>query len=68
MHIAAKKNQMDIALSLLEYRAPANSKTRMDVTPLHLAAQEGHTDMCSVLIARDANVNAAAKVGYFFQN
>ena len=53
---------MEIALTLLEYGANPNSKTRMDVTPLHLAAQEGHTDMCSLLLAKDATANAAARV------
>ena len=62
LHITAKKNQMEIALTLLEYGANPNSKTRMDVTPLHLAAQEGHTDMCSLLLAKDATANAAARV------
>jgi len=56
---------MEIALTLLEYGASPNCKTRMDVTPLHLASQEGHTDMCSVLVAKDANVNAHAKVFIF---
>ncbi len=62
LHIAAKKNQMDIALSLLEYNASPDCCTRMEVTPLHLAAQEGNVDMCSVLLSKDAGVNASAKV------
>jgi len=53
---------MEIALTLLEYGANPNSKTRMDVTPLHLAAQEGHTDMCSLLLSKDATVIAGARV------
>ena len=53
---------MDIALCLLEYNASPDSLTRMDVTPLHLAAQEGNVDMCSILLSKEAGVNASAKV------
>ena len=31
-------------------------------TPLHLASQEGHTDIVSLLLEKDANVNARAHV------
>jgi ankyrin repeat protein len=31
-------------------------------TPLHLASQEGHTDVVSLLLEKDANVNARAHV------
>lgn len=34
-------------------------------TPLHLAAQEGHTDIVSLLMEKDANVNARAHVSFF---
>lgn len=56
------KNQIEIAITLLEYGAPSDSTTKMGVTPLHLAAEKGHSDMCSVLLTKDAQVNAAAKV------
>lgn len=63
LHIAAKKNQMDIATTLLEYHADPNAESKNGFTPLHLASQEGHTDMASLLLEHKANVNCRAKVG-----
>lgn len=65
LHIAAKKNQMDIATSLLEYGADANAVTRQGIASVHLAAQEGHVDMVSLLLSRNANVNLSNKVTLF---
>lgn len=62
LHIAAKKNQMDITTTLLEYGAPTNTVTRQAITPLHLAAQEGNVDVVTLLLARDAPVNVGNKV------
>lgn len=66
LHIAAKKNQMDIATTLLEYGADANAVTRQGIASVHLAAQEGHVDMVSLLLTRNANVNLSNKVTFFF--
>lgn len=66
LHIAAKKNQMDIATTLLEYGADANAVTRQGIASVHLAAQEGHVDMVSLLLSRNANVNLSNKVTFFF--
>uniref|UniRef100_A0A286XQH5 Ankyrin 3 n=1 Tax=Cavia porcellus TaxID=10141 RepID=A0A286XQH5_CAVPO len=63
LHIAAKKNQMDIATTLLEYGADANAVTRQGIASVHLAAQEGHVDMVSLLLSRNANVNLSNKSG-----
>ncbi|KAF7247179.1 Ankyrin-3 [Varanus komodoensis] len=63
LHIAAKKNQMDIATTLLEYGADANAVTRQGIAPVHLASQEGHVDMVSLLLTRNANVNLSNKSG-----
>ena len=62
LHIAAKKNQMDIATSLLEYGARSNAESKNGFTPLHLASQEGHTDMVSLLLESGANANCYATV------
>ena len=62
LHIAAKKNQMDIATTLIEYGAEPNAPSKNGFTPLHLAAQEGNTDMVSLLLEHKADVNSKAKV------
>lgn len=62
LHIAAKKNQTNIALALLEYGAETNVLTKQGVSPLHLAAQEGHAEMASLLLGRGAHINTATKV------
>lgn len=53
---------MDIATTLLEYGADANAVTRQGIAPVHLASQEGHMDMVSLLLTRNANVNLSNKV------
>uniref|UniRef100_A0A3B5MCD9 Uncharacterized protein n=1 Tax=Xiphophorus couchianus TaxID=32473 RepID=A0A3B5MCD9_9TELE len=62
LHIAAKKNQMDIGTTLLEYGADTNAVTRQGISPIHLAAQEGSVDLVSLLLAKNANVNVCNKV------
>ena len=53
---------MDIATTLLEYGAETNCESKAGFTPLHLAAQEGHSDMSTLLIEHMADVNRKAKV------
>lgn len=53
---------MDIATTLLEYGADANAVTRQGIAPVHLASQDGHVDMVSLLLSRNANVNLSNKV------
>lgn len=65
LHIAVKKNQMDIASTLLEYGAKPNAESKAGFTPLHLAAQEGHVDMASLLLENGADPNHQAKVKKF---
>lgn len=62
LHIAAKKNQMDIATTLLQYGAETNILTKQGVTPLHLASQEGHSDMAALLLEKGAHINVPTKV------
>lgn len=64
LHIAAKKNQMEIATTLLQYGAETNIQTKQGVTPLHLVSQEGHSEMAALLLQRGAHVNAPTKVNH----
>jgi len=57
---------MDIATTLLEYGAQADAESKAGFTPLHLSAQEGHSDMSSLLLEHQANPNHASKVIVIF--
>ncbi|KAI4808472.1 hypothetical protein KUCAC02_000531 [Chaenocephalus aceratus] len=63
LHIAAKKNQMEIATVLLQYGADTNILTKQGVTPLHLASQEGHAHMAALLISKGGQGNVQTKSG-----
>ncbi|CDQ66566.1 unnamed protein product [Oncorhynchus mykiss] len=63
LHIAAKKNQMDIGTTLLEYGADTNAVTRQGISPVHLAAQGGSVDLVSLLLTKNASVNMGNKSG-----
>jgi len=53
---------MEVATSLLQYGASANTESVQGVTPLHLASQEGHADMVALLLSKQANGNLGNKV------
>lgn len=53
---------MEIATVLLQYGAETNILTKQGVTPLHLASQEGHSDMAALLISKGAQINVQTKV------
>lgn len=56
---------MQIASTLLNYGAETNIVTKQGVTPLHLASQEGHTDMVTLLLEKGANIHMSTKVFQF---
>lgn len=56
---------MQIASTLLNYGAETNIVTKQGVTPLHLASQEGHTDMVTLLLEKGANIHMPTKVFQF---
>lgn len=55
---------MQIASTLLNYGAETNIVTKQGVTPLHLASQEGHTDMVTLLLDKGANIHMSTKVWF----
>ena len=57
LHTSAKKNQIDIAKTLLDYEA----KVDAEYSFLHLASQEGHHETAGLLISQGATINAKAK-------
>ena len=61
LHIAAKKNALDIAEMLLEYNANTNAQSTGGFTPLHLSCQDGHSDMTYLLLANHADPHIASK-------
>uniref|UniRef100_A0A8C0GA82 Ankyrin repeat protein n=1 Tax=Chelonoidis abingdonii TaxID=106734 RepID=A0A8C0GA82_CHEAB len=56
-----RHNTQPFSTTLLEYGADANAVTRQGIAPVHLASQEGHVDMVSLLLTRNANVNLSNK-------
>ena len=62
LHITAKKNQLEIAASLLEYGAKTDAESKAGFTPLHLAAQEGHVDITNLLLKNGADPNARYEI------
>ena len=48
---------------LLEKGAEINAQTKYGHTPLHLAAQDGHTGAVRVLLEKGANIDAETNSG-----
>ncbi|XP_046629849.1 uncharacterized protein LOC124310161 isoform X1 [Neodiprion virginianus] len=63
LHIAARKNQMEIASALLERGADPNAESKAGFTPLHMSAQKGNHDITNLLIEHGADPNHKAKNG-----
>ena len=54
---------MDVARLLLEHGADVNARNKDSVTPLHIAAGEGHVDVARLLLEHGAYVNARSEYG-----
>uniref|UniRef100_A0A5K3G1X9 ANK_REP_REGION domain-containing protein n=1 Tax=Mesocestoides corti TaxID=53468 RepID=A0A5K3G1X9_MESCO len=67
LHIAAKRNHLDLASLLLandrDPKKSTNRESRGGFTPLHLASQEGNADMVGLLLLNGADVEHKAKNG-----
>lgn len=55
LHIAAKKNQVNITTLLLDHGVEADMTTKHGVSPLHLAAKEGHVETVAQLLEHGAS-------------
>eukprot|EP00435_Cladocopium_sp_Y103_P041722 s331_g11.t1 len=62
LHHAISDNYVEIVKLLLEWKA-SNVKDNNGQTPLNLAAGKGHTEICSILVAADVDVNVTGHNG-----
>ena len=66
MHIASRRNFLDICQFLYEYGASVDITDTEDKTPLHYAARAGHIDICTFLLDSGAELDAKDRVFLFF--
>eukprot|EP00933_Yihiella_yeosuensis_P047696 TRINITY_DN4360_c1_g2_i1.p1 TRINITY_DN4360_c1_g2~~TRINITY_DN4360_c1_g2_i1.p1 ORF type:complete len:283 (-),score=40.55 TRINITY_DN4360_c1_g2_i1:175-1023(-) len=58
LHYASRCGQLKAAAALLDAKADVAPRTSdSDRTPLHAAAEQGHVDVCKLLIQHGANIN-----------
>lgn len=59
LHLASERGRLEIGNMLLKYKAFVNAKTKLGLTPLHLAAENGFNDLVKMLIEKyDASIDA----------
>ena len=65
IHEAAKKGSLEKVKAFLANGEKVDVKDNYGLTPLYLAAVEGHKDVCEYLISKGADVNAGSEFGFF---
>jgi len=65
IHKAAKKGSLEKVKAFLANGEKVDVKDKHGLTPLYLAAVEGHKDVCEYLISQGADVNAGSESGFF---
>jgi ankyrin repeat protein len=65
IHKAAKKGSLEKVKAFLVNGEKVDVKDKHGLTPLYLAAVEGHKDVCEYLISQGADVNAGSEFGFF---
>ena len=63
LHMVALGNQFELERLLQETPSLANFRDYDFRTPLHLAASEGHVDICRFLVAKGARINQCDRWG-----
>lgn len=66
LHFACQSNELEIVENLIENGAEVNVLNSKLQSAMHIAAEQGFTDICKVLLAAGANVQQKEQVG--FQN
>ncbi|MGB2929031.1 MAG: ankyrin repeat domain-containing protein [Desulfobacterales bacterium] len=64
IHEAAKKGALEKVKAFLANGEKVDVKDKHGLTPLYLAACEGHKDVCEYLISQGADVNAGREIGF----
>ncbi|MEA3548045.1 MAG: ankyrin repeat domain-containing protein [Thermodesulfobacteriota bacterium] len=64
IHEAAKKGSLEKVKAFLANGEKVDVKNKHGLTPLYLAAAEGHKNVCEYLIAQGADVNAGREIGF----
>ncbi len=65
LHLAAKKNYKGMVAVLIKYKAPLDAQTKRELkTAMHLAAENGHTDIMHMLVSAGARRNIKNSNGY----
>lgn len=64
LHIACRRNDMDMAKILLERDANVNSKSDDYNSPLHELTENDNQELAELLIKHGANVNIRDKIGW----
>jgi len=59
--LMSQEGRLDAVVSLLENRGEVNAKDQRGLTPLHLAAQNGHQDVVALLLFKGADVKAETR-------
>lgn len=63
--MAAQYGHVSTAEVLLRGGISRDARTKVDRTPLHIAAQEGHLDIVKLLISHGAEIDAKDMVSMF---
>ena len=61
--MAARSGHGNTAEVLLRAGVSRDARTKVDRTPLHMAAQEGHNHIVLLLLGHGADINAKDMVG-----